>query len=308
MENHSPIRVNSSYFTSKRYHPRLRILRTLKTIFLNKLNKKDLETHSLGYIKHILRSKKNSILFVSYPSSGWNWVADVLDYSIAKHIIGEYKVEYGEGNTLKQAEKKPFRIFHPADARAQFAEPIHKLLPGIQKDYCYHTHGYFGESPLLNLESSKHVIIVRDFITALYSGYSKRREVYESFEDHLKKTNNIERLIRFYNSWGAIQKKYTDRVLIIKYEDLKDSPTATFENLLKFIFEIDIPQSTIEEAIDYYSFDKQKEREKKFNQNSKKHFHFKGQKSYEKEINKDTYQQIYHILQENLKFKFDYNY
>ncbi|MGH1403101.1 MAG: sulfotransferase domain-containing protein [Alphaproteobacteria bacterium] len=290
-----------------KYSPHVRGLRTLRSLIGVRPDKEGLRS-SYGYVQHILKPKSKSVLFASFPASGWNWTVDVLSFVLCKHYTGQYEVKYEEtGKTLKQAERKPIRLFYPADARAQESIFLPDVLPKCPTDHFYHTHGYYGESPLWGLESAKHVLIVRDFITALYSNFLKRKANYERFEDYLQKTNAVDRLVRFYNSWGAFCEKNPEQCFVLKYEDLKDDPAQYFEQTARFILNAKISSSIYQEAIDYYSFDNQKKRESLFARNETKHFHFKGQKSYKDLIDPKTYESLVDTLENNLKYKFGYD-
>ena len=295
---------------SLKYSPYVRPLRTVKSILLpNK--EKGFSTRNFSYLKQVLRNKKNSILFSSYPASGWNWTADVLGYALGKHLTGEYNITYVDAQTLKKAEVKPFHLVYAADARASHQPSLKEQLPNtdIGVDYCYHTHGYWGESPLWGLDQAKTVMVVRDLPTSLFSQYSKRRSKYDSFEEFLDSENGIEKMVRFYNSWGDfVYNKSHKPVKIVTYESMREDATQVFKDLAKFCFDLDISDEIINEALDYYSFEKQKEREKIYNKDEKQHFHYKGKKSYRDEMNAETYGYIVDQIKNNIKYTFGYEY
>jgi hypothetical protein len=83
-------------------------------------NKKEVNSRSLGYLKLALMSKQNSVLFATFPKAGWNWTADILSYTLIKYCTGKYDVEYQGSGSLKERERKPFRLFAPSDSRALF--------------------------------------------------------------------------------------------------------------------------------------------------------------------------------------------
>jgi hypothetical protein len=89
---------------------------------------------------------------------------------------------------------------------------------------------------------------------------------------------------------------------------MRENPLSTFKELGKFCFDIDIPDDIWIEALDYYSFDKQKEREKIYNQDDKKHFHYKGKTDYKEEMSPEIHAQIILVLQKRLKHNFGYTY
>lgn len=289
-----------------KYSPHARVFRTVKSI-LAPNQEKGLKPYNLSYISHIAKSKKESILFASFPASGWNWTADVITHAVGNFLLNDFEIKYIDAPTLKQAEVKPFHFCYPADARVSNQPSLPQQLPKIDADFCYHTHGYYGESPLMRLGEGKTVLITRSFITSLYSQYSKRRLSFESFEEYLKKTDVMERLVRFYNSWGSfLDRQDTSRFHIVSYEAMRDDSLSVFKKLISFSFNFDVPDVLILEALDYYSFAKQKEREQKFNNDEKQHFHYKGKKSYKDEIDPETYQWLVERLGNELTHKFGY--
>lgn len=261
-----------------------------------------------------MKPKDKSLNFVSYPASGWNWSVDVLGYALGKALLGRYDIAYDySAPSLKHGEIRPFDLVCPADARAIKFTPLSEQLPDFDIDYCYHTHGYYGESPLWKLGQAKTIFVVRHPMTAIYSQYSKRRARYAQFEDFLKAEKVLERVTHFYNSWGDFvqsipEEKRATHIYVVKYEDMREAPLNTFKALAKFSFDREIEDEIFIEALDYYSFEKQKERENKFSKDEKQHFHYKGQKSYKREISPDTYAELTAYFKKNLIHNFGYDF
>lgn len=256
-----------------------------------------------------MRAKKNSLLFASYPASGWNWSVDVLSYALGLELMGSYEIKYVDAPSLKEGEIKPFRLVCAADARASGAVPLYQQLPGTNIDFCYHTHGYWGESPLWRLNEAKLILITRDLPTSLFSQYSKRRLKYKSFEEFLDSENGLEKIVRYYNSWGDLcSRKDESCYHLTKYEDMRVNTLDTFKALGKFCFDLNIEDAKWIQALDYYSFEKQKEREKMYNTDDRKHFHYKGKTDYKEEMSEDVYKKITDYLRAHLRHDFGYNY
>lgn len=270
--------------------------------------KKDMNPRSINYMHLVFMPKQKCSLFASYPASGWNWSIDVMSYALGKRFHGTFlpKYDYSAPN-LKKGEEKPFVLFSPADSRATNIEQVRKIFPSIDLDYAFHTHGYWGESPLLGLDQSKTVLITRNFVTALFSQYSKRRGVYDSFEAFLNATGSLQRIVRFYNTWETLRRKKPENFLVLSYESFKGSPIKSFQEMLSFAFDINIDETIICEALDYYSFNKQKEREALFSSETNNHFHYQGKLSYQEEINEKTHLEICKYLKDNLISDFGYH-
>ena len=270
--------------------------------------KRGMQPRSLAYLRLLFMSKTKSLLFVSYPSSGWNWTIDIVSAVLTKHFLGDFSPQYDDNTaTLKEAEKKPF-VFHcPADSRAVGQQTIREQIPSLDIDYWFHSHGYWGEAPLLRLDEAKTVMITRDFPTALYSQYAKRCQYFHDFNEYRKNSGSIERIIKFYNSWHQFKNINTDNFIQIRYEDCINDSVSTFRTLIKFSFGFDADASIIEEALDYYNFRKQKIREHQFTRNEDQHFHFMGQLTYRNIIDEFLYIDICRKLAHGLTDNFGYS-
>ena len=285
----------------------LRVVRVIKQA-VHPPSKREMNPRSLAYLKLLFMSKKNSLLFVSYPSSGWNWTVDIASFVLIKQFFGNFFSQYNDNAaTLKQAEIKPFAFPCPADSRAAGHPRIRDQIPRLDIDYWFHSHGYWGESPLLGIDKAKTVIITRHFPTALYSHYTKRREQFNDFEEFMEKSGSIERMIRFYNSWHKFRKQYPQRFLQVSYEQFSTTPILSFGDLIEYAFGVEALPSIIEEALNFYEFQKQKKREYRFARDERKHFHFMGKQSYRDLIGEENYNNICYKLKNNLTSTFGYS-
>jgi hypothetical protein len=270
--------------------------------------KRNVEPRTLAYLKLVMADKSRPVLFASFPSSGWNWTMDVVSYALTKHLTGDFRVEYAEGDTLKKSEIKPFDFSAPADSRARNFKPLRETFPEIDVDYSLHSHGIWKESALWGLDSAKTIMLARDIRTALYSFAAKRRVQYASFEECIDKTGMLTRAIRFYNSWAQYKQQNPDLFSLFQYEKFRENPVPEFHSLIQTAFGVDVPKTLVAEAVDYYDFDKQKQRELAINPDEKAHFHYKGKTSYREEMGEEYYARLSQYLRENLIDTFGYDY
>lgn len=273
------------------------------------IKKEGIDTRNLDYLKLVLKPKDKCVLFVTFPASGTNWTNDVMAYVLAKTFKGEHGITFDkDAASLKKGKTFSYPFISPADSRTLSMDTIAQHFPELNLDHVFHTHGFWKESTLWGLDSARTVMISRHIPTAIFSYFAKRRNVFSSFEECLEKKGILERAIKFYNSWHSYREKNPSKFYFYKYEDCRENPRKSFSEAMEFMFQKKFDDSVIEEALDFFSFDKQKEREKEFNRDDKKHFHFKGQTSYRDEIAPETYQHILQKLNDELISDFGYDY
>jgi hypothetical protein len=260
-------------------------------------NKKDAHTRNLPFLRLALRDKSKCVLFATFPKSGWNWSADVLDYAVFRHFRGSYDIAYDGDGDLKRREQK-FSLFAPADARARNQKLAREQIPELDIDLCLHTHGYWRESPLWGLDQAKTIIVARNIPSMLFSYYRSRRTD-KSFDEVIA-DGVLDRVVRFYNSWAAYSRLPGARLEVFHYEELRREPLKGFQTMARSVFGVSLPDAVMQEAVEYFSFDKQKEREWKFAADERQHFHFRGALDYSDMINQPARQRIAQVLSDKL--------
>lgn len=271
--------------------------------------KEGMKPRSLGFLSKALNPKKDKCaLFATFPKSGWNWTGDIMNYCLVKKHTGSYKVVYEGEGTLKDRERKPYRVVIPADGRCWDQKKIRDIFPGVDVDYIFHTHSAWKESPLWFLDRAKTAFITRNVPTALYSYFKSRGDQYASFEDCLAGTGALDRVIRFYNTWGDFAAQPGAVTASFKYEDLRQDPMTGFSEAYRFVFGETIEPDIVAEAVEHFSFERQKEREFKFEKNEARHFHFKGESDYTSKIKPETLDLIYARLRAEARHNFGYVY
>ncbi|MGR8932915.1 MAG: sulfotransferase domain-containing protein [Gammaproteobacteria bacterium] len=283
----------------------IRLTQTLAAI-LRPAKKSGVNSRSLAFIKLALRDKSDCVLFATFPKSGWNWTTDILSYALIKRLTGRYEIAYGERGTLKQRISVPYKLFHPADARAASARAIQVDFPKINVHLCLHTHGFWKQSPLWGLDHAKTVFVVRNIPTTLYSFYKSKSNRYSTFEEALA-DGLLDRIIRFYNSWGDFCALH-DHYRIYRYEAFKSDPLPHFKAMIEYVFDLRVDDALILEALDYFSIENQKAREYRYCSDADKHFHFQGQADYRDRIAEETLRAIYAKIQAELRHPFGYVY
>ena len=284
-------------------------LKNLARDIIRPINKEGINTRNIDYLKLVMQPKSKCALFATFPASGTNWTDDVMGYVLSKTFKGEHGIKYDENaSSLKKGTIVSYRFIAPADSRTLNMPPIKEHFPELDLDYVFHTHGAWKESTLWWLDQARTMMIIRHIPTAIFSYAAKRKGKYDNFEECLEKTGVLDRAIKFYNSWYSYGLKNPDNFYTFKYEDCRKDPQNNFSNAMEFLFQRKFDPALISEAIDFFSFENQKEREKKFNKDEKTHFHFKGKTSYRDEIADDTYRHILKRLDKELLSDFGYDY
>tara|TARA_B110000003_G_scaffold45394_1_gene43213 strand:- start:1168 stop:2025 length:858 start_codon:yes stop_codon:yes gene_type:complete len=230
------------------------------------------------------------IWLASYPKSGNTWVrafvTSLLYQSTGNNVlenmdnIHAYPITENFYNLLNN-----FNDFKTIAKNWEISQDILNLDKKVRILKTHHSLCKINNYSFTNYKNSLGVInIVRDprnVITSLMHHYSLKN--YNNalkfildenrFSGRLGKKEDFERSTEFptyisdwknhYNSWKSFKKKK----LLIKYEDLINSPEKTFKKVASFLSEllnIKISDKKIEEAILKSSFDNLQKSEKKF--------------------------------------------
>lgn len=286
----------------------IRFKRLLEDIIIPP-TKEGMKPRSMAYLKLAFMSKINCFLLASFPKSGLHWTGDVLSYCLSKKFLGKFEIKYEGSGNLPARQKKRYDLFLPADSRAAGRKKIREKFPGVDLDYCLHTHNFWKDSPLWRLDEAKTLFIVRNIPTVLYSDFrtKSQKRPFKDFRHYLE-DGALDRIIKFFSTWGDFCESPGAKFKIIKYEDLRSNPKNNFSKIYEFAFAQKIEEGILDEALNYFSFEKQKEREFKFNSDEEKHFLFKGAYDYNEYIPPQDLNLIYTRIKNELKNTFGYEY
>jgi hypothetical protein len=271
--------------------------------------KEGMNPRSLAYLRLALCDKRRSVLFASFPKCGWNWTGDILEYCIARTFTGSFEPEFRDSGTLKERMKKPVKILSPADSRSTGRRKIREMFPELTLDYCLHTHGHWGYSPLWGLDQAKTVFVIRNIPTSLFSYYKSKLQLrsYPDFESFLQ-DGNLDRAILYHNTWGDYCARPDSRFRIFRYEEMRKEPAIQFAAMYEYVFGRAVDSSVLSEALDYFSFENQKKREFQFEKDEARHFHYQGGTDYSDRITPETLARLHERLKNELRHTFGYEY
>lgn len=188
-------------------------------------------------------------IYAASPRSGhlWSDLGMALAIDLANGNDGEYSYEDG--------------LFFPRDGlhyrRLDWRVPtgaVNKMYhrqngPTLDKVLFYHTRNPYFRLRAATLKKSKIVVLVRNIIDGMESGFIKshrRTEKGVGQTDDFDWVHALERFIEFYNSWGAV-KDWHPSLLSVRYEDLKADEVGGHREILKF-WGFDVPEDCIREG------------------------------------------------------------
>jgi hypothetical protein len=287
----------------------IRLRRTVEDLVFP-TRKEGSNPRSLAYLRRVMEDKSGSVLFATFPKSGWNWTGDILGYCAIRKHTGHFELKFAGEGSVKNRQRKPMHLFTPADARSVGHQRVSDLLPGIPGlDYCFHTHGHWHYSPLWHLDSARTVFITRNIPTSLFSYYKSRlaEERHANFEEFIA-DGVLDRAILFHNSWAEFKRLPKARFQAFRYEDMRQTPHEVFAQIYEYVFRQPIEPAILAEALDFFSFERQKQREIDLGIEARRHFHYKGKASYDDEMAPQTLAMIKERLRRDLKDNFGYDY
>lgn len=178
--------------------------------------------HGLGNLS-LLKHRRCAGHIASMHQSGTHWLKYMLAHALARHY-GVPGPQYNHANDLIGGPKDPVR--HASLPRLISSHGIPHLSLRLAS-----THRLFG--------LPRYAVLVRDVRASLVSNYEKWRARYGcSFADYLegdpagrRYNSDFWWCVRFLNGWHAVRQAVPERVLVLRYEDLRADPAAGLARL-----------------------------------------------------------------------------
>lgn len=177
-------------------------------------------------------------------NSGTHW----LKYMLSLAIAAEYGVP-------------PPRYFNSAASNDIIGHPKHKRkyshLPRIASSHSIPNVALNWRWVHRAVPLPRYVVLVRDMRDVLISNYVKWREIYAvPFDVYVAGDPSAKRYIcdvwwyiHFLNRWGEVATRLQDKVLTVRYEDLRVSPVAGIRSIAQH-FGIALSDNSIRLAVD----------------------------------------------------------
>ncbi len=204
------------------------------------------------FLKYQVR-RPNDYILATMQSAGTHY----LRFMLAKALVDYYELDY-EFKSIHPIEIVPgFSL----DAPHYFRYNDRHDIPRIQ-----HTHLPYKFPFSAFFRNKKAILLIRDLRDALASHYRKYLRASGeniSFLEFLQdKYGRIRResvagtlaqRVEFLNTWGKFHEFRPDRVLVVKYEELRQKPVAVLRQVLEFIGIEDVNDEFLETVVAFSS-------------------------------------------------------
>jgi len=206
---------------------------------------------------------KKNIVIVGYPKSGTTWLSRLVAELVSCPLQGDWGFEeleapYKEGFERK-SEFQVFKSHHTfQEIKSASNLNIHKIIYIIRdpRDVVISGIHYFNFLPRLLAEKGKTSTInrvLRKTYNKLVSNKEKKRQMIDAVLNGNKKINPW-----FESSWKEHSSSFLNNdILIVKYEDLVDSPEIESQKILNYL-EINKSEEHIKKSVISQSFQKRK--------------------------------------------------
>lgn len=194
------------------------------------------------------RNRKTEIFIISYPKSGRTWLRVLVNRSLQKtaavadrELLRTYKI-------TQRANCHPTQFSHDGLCNLYNYDPYDKLS--------------FREKLY---ESKKVIFLKRDIRDVLVSHYFEETKRMKTFSGTLSEFMRHEvfgarKIVEFTNLWYR-HRHIPSSFQVISYEDLHKDPHEVLRNVLKTLRAPTLPDSQIDEAIEYSRFENLRKRE-----------------------------------------------
>ncbi len=202
---------------------------------------------SLRFLKLYVRHLRTQFFLISFPKCGRTWLRVMICRALAK----KFDIEWDDYKKLRQMSRQ------------------HKGIPNLS---VVHEDDPFWKTPD-QLTVSKEafrphgvVFLVREPKDVLVSSYFHKAEKMNVFEGTLSDFIKIEEggydtLLHYYKNWFN-NRNIPRKFILIRYEDLHEQPLSELNSIFQ-VFGLSVPDSILEEAVDFASFERMRMRERK---------------------------------------------
>jgi hypothetical protein len=261
--------------------------------------------------------KRTDVYLISYPKCGRTWLRLMVGHAIASH----YNLPLEEDILFLRWKTKPdpklpmITVIHEDRPMLKTAEELEKSKARYQKNRVI----FLARDPRDVIVSSYFEMSKRGHIFGV-NPYEDRQPVFEgSLSEFIqRKRGGFDTIIAYYNIW-AENRHIPEEFLLIRYEDIKENAALQLRHTLDFLDMQAVSDETIEEAVQYASFDNMRKMEQRgqFQSNILKPADSKDQNSYKTRrgmvkgyinyLNEDEIASLNRKIRENLSPIFGYN-
>lgn len=206
-------------------------------------------------------NRPEDYILATLQSAGTHW----LRFMIAKALVDYFNLDY------------EFKSIHPIEivpgfslnAPSQFLYNHRHEIPRVQ-----HTHLPCKLPWSILFRGKKVILLIRDLRDACASHYRKALRQTSpvisemTFLEFLKDEGGLVRKmsvqgslagrVEFLNTWGRIHAEFPERVLVVKYENLRADPCSELKKVLHFLGLEPITDGFIEKVVEFSSIENMK--------------------------------------------------
>lgn len=202
------------------------------------------------YPPRVRERRRAELYIISYPKTGRTWLRMMLKSALHQHL------------DVPQTDPLEFCELTQADPRIPRISVVHDDEPHWKKpdQLTMDKHPWYG---------GKRVILIirdpRDTMVSLYLQMTRRWRVFIERQKSLhefiwQERGALHSMIRYYNIW-ADNRHVPDGLLLVRYEDLHREPVGQLQRALQFLGVAEVPQATIEAAIEENRIERVRARE-----------------------------------------------
>jgi Sulfotransferase domain len=210
-------------------------------------------------LKRWYAHRKTDVYLISYPKCGRTWLRLMIGTAIAKH----YSLPEDENTLFLHWKSKP----HP---QVPMITVIHDDRPMLKAAHELEaSKERYRNKKVIFLSRDPRDVIVSSYFEMVKRGnlfgdnpYESRRAVFEGDlkEFIYRDVGGFDTILRYYNIWAENRTIPRD-FLLVRYEDLKRDPQGELRRVLDFLGLQTISAATIQEAIDFSSFENMRKME-----------------------------------------------
>lgn len=203
--------------------------------------------------------RNTDVYLISYPKCGRTWLRLMIGVALSRH----FHLPETEEVLLIRSNRR----YHPQAPRLMV---IHDNRPMLRTPEELETSkARYRTKKVIFLARDPRDVIVSSYFEMKDRGrmfganpYEKHSAVFEgSLSEFIQqRRGGFDTLLAYYNIW-AQNRGIPKDFLLVRYEDMKANPAAELRRVLDFLGLQEISQKTIEEAVDFASFENMRKME-----------------------------------------------
>lgn len=204
-------------------------------------------------------NRNTDVYLISYPKCGRTWLRLMIGKTIATH----FNLPENEDTILLRWKRK----VHP---QVEHITVVHDNRPMLKTPDELETSKkhYAGKKVIFLVRDPRDVIVSSYFElkhrSKLFSNPSPKKQndlADQDLQDFIfQERSGIDTIIQYFNIW-AENRQVPKAFLLVRYEDLRADPRKQLQQIMDFLDLNEISAQTIDQAVDFASFDNMRKME-----------------------------------------------